>query len=75
MEPEITDIFDRIMNWKLLRFKWPFYKKNKDKLLAYPYKIIYILYNRFLEICSLFQKYSLKISCQFYRLLFVGIIS
>lgn len=33
MEPEITDIFDRIMNWKLLRFMWPFYKKNKDKLL------------------------------------------
>lgn len=27
MEPEITDIFDRIMNWKLLRFMWPFYKK------------------------------------------------
>jgi len=42
MEPEITDIFDRIMNWKLLRFMWPFYKKNKDKLLANPYKIIYI---------------------------------
>ena len=33
MEPEITDIIDRIMNWKLLRFMWPFYKKNKDKLL------------------------------------------
>lgn len=31
MEPEITDIFDRIMNWKLLRFMWPFYKKNKDQ--------------------------------------------
>ncbi len=28
MEPEITDIFDRIMNWKLFRFMWPFIKKK-----------------------------------------------
>lgn len=30
---EAHDIFDRIMRLRLFRFMWPFYKKNKDKLL------------------------------------------
>lgn len=32
-EMEAHDIFDRIMRLRLFRFMWPFYKKNKDKLL------------------------------------------
>ena len=32
-EMEINDIFDRIVSLKPFRFMWPFYKKNKDKLL------------------------------------------
>ena len=35
MEPEITDIFDRIMNWKLLRFMWPFFKKIRTNFYIY----------------------------------------
>lgn len=32
-ELQIDDIFDRIMSLRVFRFLWPFYKKNKDKLL------------------------------------------
>lgn len=32
-EIEIHDIFDRIMRLRMFRFMWPFYRKNKDKLL------------------------------------------
>lgn len=32
-EMEIRDIFDRIMSFRPFRFMWPFYKRNKDKLL------------------------------------------
>ncbi len=32
-ELEVQDIFDRIMSLRMFRFMWPFYKKNKDKLL------------------------------------------
>lgn len=32
-ETEVHDIFDRIMMLRIFRFMWPFYKKNKDKLL------------------------------------------
>lgn len=32
-EIEMDDIFDRIMNLRIFRFMWPFYRKNKDKLL------------------------------------------
>ena len=33
MEPEITDIFDRIMNWKLLRFT-SFFSPNHAEAVA-----------------------------------------
>lgn len=33
MDNEKKDIFDRIMDWKILSFFQPFYKKNKEMLL------------------------------------------
>lgn len=32
-ELQIDDIFDRIMSFRIFRALWPFYRKNKDKLL------------------------------------------
>lgn len=32
-EWQIDDMFDRIMSFRLFRCLWPFYRKNKDKLL------------------------------------------
>lgn len=69
---EVHDIFDRIMSFRIFRFMWPFYTKNKAALLYLFFGALTTLVN---VVASMVLMYSLPIDSDDVRATVSNVIS